>query len=61
MERKIIIKTKHKYHLLNPYYGGAESLLYSANQAKALVHNKNLLSTQDDILQLIIRNPIHLN
>jgi hypothetical protein len=61
MEKKIITKTKHTYHLANPYNGGAQALFYKADQIQASVANNNLLNSQADFLQLILRNPIHLN
>lgn len=61
MEKKIITKIKHTYLLANPYNGGAKALFYKAEQIKDLVNKKSLLTTQADILQLILRNPIHLN
>jgi len=61
MEKKISTPSKNKYYSLNPYNGGAIPLTYKKEELTALVSRDNFLRTQDDMVLLIIKNPVHLN
>lgn len=61
MEKKIITKAEHKYYFLNPYNGGSKARYYTKKEIKALVAKQHLLTTQEDFLQLVLRNPFHPN
>lgn len=61
MEKKTIIKSNHKYNLINPYNGGAQALYYDQTQLQLLINKNNLLRTQTDFLQLLLQNPARPN
>ena len=61
MEKKIITRAEHKYYFLNPYNGGSKARFYTSREIKSLVNKQHLLATQEDFLQLILRNPVHPN
>lgn len=61
MEKKIIISSKHKYHLLNPYYGGAKAHYYKEKELKNLTSEQGFLKHQTTILQLFLLYPVQPN
>ena len=61
MEKKIITKAEHKYYFLNPYNGGSKARFYTNKEIRLLVNKQHLLATQEDFLQLVLRNPIYPN